>query len=257
MSTLAQAVYVETLKARRSRISLFSALGFTLLPLAAGFFMIILKDPEMARRVGLISAKARLVAGAADWPSYLGLLAQAVAGGGLVLFGLIASWVFGREFSDRTVKDLLALPTSRSAIVLSKFVVVAAWSAGLTTMICFIGLVIGEALGLPPVPTQVILQGLGAIVLSAFLVIPLLTPIAFFAGTGHGYLAPMGFMFLVLLLAQVVAAAGWGEYFPWSIPILFSQGGNLGTVSYAIVVMTSIAGIGGTLIWWESADQAR
>jgi ABC-type transport system involved in multi-copper enzyme maturation permease subunit len=39
-------------------------------------------------------------------------------------FAFVTSWVFGREYSDRTVKDLLALPAPRSSIVLSKFIVV-------------------------------------------------------------------------------------------------------------------------------------
>jgi len=257
MNNLAQAVYVETLKARRSRMSLFTALGILLLPLAGGFFMIVLKDPEMARRVGLISAKARLLVGAADWPSYLGFLTQAVAGGGIVLFGLIVSWVFGREYSDRTVKDLLALPTPRSAIVLSKFVLVAAWSAALTVLICLAGLGIGAAIGFPEAPMPVLLNGLSAIALAACMVIALVTPMAFFASAGRGYLAPIGFVFLIALLTQVLAAAGWGEFFPWAIPGLYSQGAELGVVSYVIVILTSIAGAVGTLLWWEWADQAR
>jgi ABC-2 type transport system permease protein len=72
--------------------------------------MIILKDPEAARSMGLISAKAQMVAGVADWPTYYNVLAQAVAVGGGILFAIIAIWVFGREFSDRTAKELLALP---------------------------------------------------------------------------------------------------------------------------------------------------
>ena len=73
---------------------------------AGGFFMIVMKDPDLARRLGLISAKAQIVAGSADWPTYLGMLAQATAIGGIMLFGLIGSWVFGREYSDHTLKDL-------------------------------------------------------------------------------------------------------------------------------------------------------
>ena len=257
MNNLSQAIYVEMLKARRSRMSLFTALGIMLLPLAGGFFMVVLKDPEMARRVGLISAKARLVVGTADWPSYLGFLTQAVAGGGIVLFGLIVSWVFGREYSDRTAKDLLALPTSRSAIVLSKFVVVAAWSAALTVLICLVGLGIGAAIGFPEAPAQLILKGMGTVALAACMAIALVTPIAFFASAGHGYLAPMGFLFLIVLLTQVIAVAGWGEYFPWSIPGMYSQGEVLGMVSYVIVGLTSLAGVAGTLIWWEWADLAH
>ena len=37
-----------------------------------------------------------------------------IAAGGFILFVLIISWVFGREFADHTVKDLLAVPVHRS-----------------------------------------------------------------------------------------------------------------------------------------------
>jgi len=257
MNNMAQAVWVELLKARRSKMPLLTALGFLLFPLALGFFMIVLKYPELARRYWLVSAKAQITMGVADWPTYLGFLALATAMGGFMLFSLIGSWVFGREYSDRTVKDLLALPTSRSAIVLSKFVVVAAWSAALTVMICLVGLGVGAAIGFPQASRQIALQGGVTIALAACLTIALVTPIAFFASAGHGYLPPMGFVFLVLLLAQVIAAAGWGEYFPWSIPALYARGENLGTVSYVIIVLTSVAGIAGTILWWELADQTH
>lgn len=257
MSNLGQAIWVEFLKARRSRMPLFTAIGFSLLPLAGGFFMIILKDPELARRVGLISAKAQITMGVADWPAYLGFLAQGTAVGGFVLFGFIGSWVFGREYSDRTVKDLLALPTSRSTIVFAKFVVVALWSAALTVMICIIGLSVGAAIGLPQVPMQFILQGGVTVAIAACLSIVLVTPIIFFASAGHGYLPPMGVTMLLVFLAQVVTIAGWGEYFPWAIPALYAQGGNLGTISYVIVILTSVAGIAGTVLWWELADQTH
>jgi len=257
MSNIAQAVWVEMLKARRSRMPLFTALGFSLLPLVGGFFMIILRDPELARRVGLISAKAQIMMGVADWPTYLGFLALATAIGGIMLFGLIATWVFGREYSDRTVKDLLALPTPRSAIVLAKFVVVMLWSAVLTVVIYLIGLGVGKAVALPPASAEIFWQGTITLAVTACLTIALVTPIAFFASAGHGYLPPIGAAILVLGLAQVIAILGWGEYFPWSIPGLYAQGGNLGTVSYVIVILTSVAGIAGTSIWWELADQTH
>jgi ABC-2 type transport system permease protein len=84
---------------------LLTALGFALFPLIGGFFMLILRDPDLARRAGLISTKAQITMGAADWPTYLGFLALGTAVGGIMIFGLIGSWVFGREYSDRTVKD--------------------------------------------------------------------------------------------------------------------------------------------------------
>lgn len=257
MSNLAQAIWVELLKARRSKMPFFAALGFAMIPLGGGFFMIVLKDPEMARRVGLISTKAQLTMGAADWESYLRFLTLGVGAGGIVLFGLIASWVFGREYSDRTVKDLLALPTARSSIVLSKFVVIALWSAALTVLTCVITLGVGAALGLPPVSPQVFWQSGITIAVAVSLDIALTMPIALAASAGHGYLPPIGVMMLAMVLAQFINAAGWGEYFPWSVPALYVQGENLGMVSYVIVILTSVAGLLGTLFWWEWADQTQ
>jgi ABC-2 type transport system permease protein len=257
MNNFAQAVWVEMLKARRSRMPLLTALGFSLFPLGGGFFMIILKDPEFARRVGLISAKAQITMGVADWPTYLKFLNLGMAMGGIMLFSLIGSWVFGREYSDRTVKDLLALPTSRSAIVLAKFVVISGWSAALTALILSIGLAVGTAVVLPSVPAQVIVQGGVTLAITAILAIAVVTPIIFFASAGRGYLPPVGVAILAVGLAQVVGIIGYGEYFPWAIPGLYSQGENLGMVSYVIVILTSVAGIAGTLTWWELADQTR
>jgi ABC-2 type transport system permease protein len=195
--------------------------------------------------------------GVADWPTYLKFLTLGTAMGGIMLFSLIGSWVFGREYSDRTVKDLLALPTSRSAIVLAKFVVIAGWSAALTILILSIGLAVGTAVVLPPVPAQVIVQGGVTLAITAILVIAVVTPIIFFASAGHGYLPPVGVAILAVGLAQVVGIIGYGEYFPWTIPGLYSQGENLGIVSYVIVILTSVAGVVGTLTWWELADQTR
>ena len=46
MSNVRVALWAETLKARRSKVSLLSAAAFAILPLVSGLFMVILKDPE-------------------------------------------------------------------------------------------------------------------------------------------------------------------------------------------------------------------
>ena len=149
MNTFLTALQVEGLKARRSKVPLLTAIGFSLAPLVGGLFMIILKDPQAARQMGLVSAKAQLTVGVADWPAFFGLLAQAVAVGGALLFAIVTTWVFGREFSDRTVKELLALPTPREAIVGAKFVLVGLWGLGLTLLVFVLGLVVGTLIDIP------------------------------------------------------------------------------------------------------------
>src|SRR5215469_2742218 len=122
---LRAALWAETLKARRSRIPLVTLAGFALAPLVGALFMKILLDPAWAARFGALTTKAQLSAAHGDWPTYLGLLTQALAVGGSIVFSLIVTWLFGREYSDRTAKDLLALPTPRAAIVTAKLLLAA------------------------------------------------------------------------------------------------------------------------------------
>ena len=120
MNNLNICISIELKKLFKSKLPLISLFALMLVPFIGGFFMFILKDPQLAKNLGFISAKANIM-GSADWISYMSLLSQAIAIGGLVVFGFITSWIFGREYSDRTIKDLLALPISRTTIVISKF----------------------------------------------------------------------------------------------------------------------------------------
>ncbi len=260
MSHLAAAVWGELLKARRSRVPLVTAIGFTLAPLVGGLFMAIIKDPMLAERFGLVATKALLTAGGADWATYIGLLAQAVAVGGLALYGLVAIWVFGREYSDRTITDLLALPTSRTSIVTAKFLVTVGWCVGLAALIAVLGLVVGMVVGLTGWSGAVVLDGAVRVAVAAVLTLAVVTPFAAAASIGRGYLPAVGAMFLALVLSQVIAALGLGAFFPWSVPALYS--GVAGTavpqpsgVSYALVALTAVAGAAATLAWWKFADQ--
>ena len=181
--------------------------------------------------------------------------------GGILLFSLIGSWVFGREFTDGTLRDLLAVPVRRASILLAKFSVVAAWSLALTVLIYLAGLGLGALVGLPPASTAVFLQGAASLAITACLVTLAVSPAAFFASLGRGYLLPLGSAMLMLLLAQIVAFVGWGNYFPWSVPALYagltgSQGAGLTPASYWIVIFTGLAGMGGTYLWWRYADQS-
>ena len=63
---------------------------------------------------------------------------------------------------------------------------------------------------------------------------------------------------LLLVMANLVQVAGWGDYFPWASPALFAQGTqSLPALSFASVLFTGLAGILGTCLWWKYADQNR
>lgn len=258
MTELTNAVWIETRKALRSRVPLFTLIGFLLLPLVMTLLMVIYKDPQFARDIGLLTAKANLAGGSFDWPFYLSMFTQGVAAGGIMLFSLIESWVFGREFSDGTVKDLLAVPVRRGTILTAKFLVGAGWGLALTVIVYPVALALGTLVGLPLGTPELFAASTARVAVTALLAVTAVTPIAFFASLGRGYLLPVGLAIVLLMLTNLAALLGWGELFPWAVPMLYagmSKSAHLGPASYAVVVASGLAGAAGTWVWWKWADQ--
>ena len=262
MKTFFAALWAEILKARRSKMLLGTAVGFMILPLAGGLFMLILKDPAQARELGIINAKAQITAMTADWPSFLGMMAMGIGGLGEILFAFITAWIFGREFSDRTVKEWLALPTPRGAVVSAKFVVITIWTLALTLLVFLVGLGIGSMIGIPGGSFVLAWNTFWTVMLTVLLINMLMPVAAFLASLGRGYLLPLAWTILALGLANLVSILGWGDWFPWGVPVLVSgmvkpNADHLGLHSYLMVLLTCIVGLAGTFMWWRSADQAR
>jgi ABC-2 type transport system permease protein len=259
MAELSDMLWVELRKAIRSRMPLWTALGSLFMPLGIAFLIFVSRNPEISRKLGLVSVKANLVAySATDWPAYLGLSGQMLAAGGFFLFILAISWVFGREFADGTLKDMLAVPVRRSSILLAKFIVVALWSAALTFVILTLSLALGALIRLPGGSLSVILHGSLLVLGTASLVIAVVMPFALIASVGRGYLLPLGVAVLTLIMTNLVALAGWGEYLPWAVPGLYAQGrSSLPPLSFLIVFLTGLAGLIATCLWWKYADQNR
>jgi ABC-2 type transport system permease protein len=257
---LRAAVATEFLKARRSRVPWGVAAGFSIAPLIMGLFMVILKDPEGARELGLLGAKAALTAGTADWPTYWSLLGQAVTVGGAILFAFLTAWAFGREFADRTIRGLLAIPTPRRTIVLAKAIVVATVALAISLWVLILGLMIGALVGLPDWSAASAAEAIGAIALGAILTIGLQGGTAFFAGVGRGYIAPLAWAVAMIAASQILAVLGWGAWFPWSVPAILAGAGGaavepVGPGGIGLVVVTAAVSLAATIVWWERADQ--
>lgn len=261
MKGLSKAFWAEGLKVRRSKILWITILVFSFIAVMMGLLVFVANHPDLVGDSVVLSAKASMI-GKSDWPAYFELLYQIIAMIGLIGFGFVISWVFGREYSDRTVKDLLALPVSRFIIVISKFIVITIWSALLSLILFVLGLITGLAVNIAGWSGETALHAFFIFAGTSLLTLLVCTPIAFFASYGRGYLLPMGFIILVIIITQfvVVGIPGIASYFPWAIPALYCgaagpSGPHIGAVSYMILVFTSILGIIITLAWWRFADQ--
>lgn len=103
---------------------------------------------------------------------------------------------------------------------------------------------------------------MGTISPVAVLTITMTTAYGLVASIGRGYLPAVAAMFVTLFAAQVMAAVGYGQWFPWSVPSLLSGvagegSGAVGSLSLALVLTVGAAGALGTAAWWERADHDR
>ncbi|GIH05247.1 ABC transporter permease [Rhizocola hellebori] len=254
------ALYAEMLKLRTSRLPWITALAITVGVAAGGMFMFISLHPERARDLGLLGSKAQLAMLEPTWDSYLSLLAQISAVGGLGIFGMIMVWVFGREFADHTAKDLLALPTSRTATVMAKFATAATWGLCLTVYLAAAGIGVGFLLGVPGASLAQLGSGVLRILVTAALTIALTATFGLAASIGRGYLPAVGTLFATLFTAQIVAALGYGAWFPFSVPALHAGLAAQQTptaIGYLGVAAVAAASALATTRWWQHADHTR
>jgi ABC-2 type transport system permease protein len=256
-----RAINAEFIKIKHLRIRWVTFIAFALAPIFGSVFMLLMKDVGYEGLSGVLKSKAVMFSFETNWQSFLRLLSQAVGIGGILVFGFVASWLFGREYSDGTVKDLLALPISRAKILNAKFVCYIVWCFALVIFNLLIGLLSGFLLQLDGWSINVLTDNLKIYFITTALVVLLNTPIAFFAIWGRGYLTPLGIVALLLVFAQIAGAMGLGNYFPWSVPGIYSGSGGeelklqLNALSFTVIIITGIAGYFGTVFWWKYSDQ--
>lgn len=256
MNSLPVALRTESVKALKSRTISLTLVFFMIIPLMLGLMMFISGHPEISGKLGLVGTKAAFFS-KSNWGAYFLLLNQSAATIGILGFGFVFSWVFGREYADRTMKDLLALPVSRTSLVLAKIIVASLWCILLAFILLVSGLAVGALLHMPGWSAAVARDNLSRFMTIEGLTLVVSVPVVFFASYGRGYLLPMGFVIITLIIAQFSGLVGLGKFIPWAVPAMFSFPGqpHPPVVSFCILILTSLAGILVTIAWWKRADQ--
>ena len=261
MKSFYAALITEAIKAVKSKMLWISVLFFAFIAIMMGLLMLVAKHPEIAENSAIISTKASLIS-KADWPTYLALLLQMALVLGTLGSGIITIWIFGREYSDRVIKDILALPVSRYYIVLSKSIIIFVWSILLLMILFITGILTGFLVKLDGWSSHLFYQSTVTFVTTSLLTILLFTPVSLVTSISRGYLLPVGFIILMMIITQLV---GVGlpfimPYFPWAIPALISGVAGEGNpeanvLSWIILCVTVLLGFAGTAAWWRYADQ--
>lgn len=229
-------IHCEALKVLRSSVFWIMVAAFATMPIMLGLVTYI-----NAADVG--------------WKPYLTDLLGSITALLVIGFSFTACWVFGREYTDKTISELLVKPVSKFYVVLSKFIVIFLWDVLLASFMFAVVLIMGILIGLHGGTWMLIMNSFLTFMVTSLLIMVVSTISALLANVSKGYLAPIGFAFLIVVISNVIAQAGLAAYFPWTIPSLFISNVPLGFPSIAILAVTGITGFIGTVAWWRFADQ--
>lgn len=255
---LGAAITTEARKIRSARVGVA-----TLIMLDVGIALVCIAavlgarsdDSELASKLGPLVAEG-------GWAGYLSASTQVTAVAGLLAFGVVLAWQFGREFSDGTVTGLFAIPVPRRTVAAAKLVVYLCWAFVVSSGLILALLIGGASFGLG-VPGSEIWPLLARVYGLALLTAGLAVPAAWAATIGRGTLSGIATIIAVIVLAQIAVFSGIGSWFPFSAPGLWAATDGAGpqpVVSagqLALVVPVAAAFAGLTVQSWHRLQLDR
>jgi ABC-2 type transport system permease protein len=250
---LAAAIGFEWLKLRRSVVAWTASIVLVLVAplLATGLLLAARSDSDSQ-----LAIKARIMVTDTGWSAQFAVAGQFLSVAVFVVVGIVACWVFGREYTDHAVGALVSLPVRRTMIASAKLVVVAAWAAAVCVSATLTTVVAGlpNGLGSPRTHDWLVL---GKLAVAALLTVAMTTPLALAASAGRGYLTGIAVLLALVVTTQIATAAGLGGWFPYAAPGLWlGLGGHeaathITAVQLLVPILVGVAGAAATIAWWH------
>lgn len=217
-------IAAEFFKLKRSRMPLWSGL---IVLVAAGLGLAVLPvlgDPkiqaEMAKSGGVFAQAVAAGMYQPSWTNYLRIGVQGMSGSwGILTFGLVTAYLFGRESKEGAAKTMLTLPIRREYVVVAKLLVLAVWVFALGLLSVLLTSVATAALGVSGFTWAAVLTSLGetmTAIAPLYLTLPL---VAWFAVRGRGYLQPMLYSLGVMMVGNALVQTSASRFFPWNMPL--------------------------------------
>jgi ABC-2 type transport system permease protein len=238
------AVRVEALKLTRSPVGIVGSAAIVLgIATLCAVMMAALAsgDAQLVAKLGPGASR--------DWPGLVGAAAQISGAGGLLAFGVVAAWLFGREFTEGTITGLFGLPVGRGTIAAAKLAVYAAWGTGVSAAVVVVVLLLGLVLGFGA-PDAAAWEELGRLLVLGVLSVGVAVPTAWVATITRSLLGGVSVAIGLVVVAQVGVLAGGGGWVPLAAPALWALSGGAAVSAVQLGGAVAFAVVAGTATIW-------
>lgn len=177
----------------------------------------------------------------------------------ILLFAIMISYLFGREYNEHTLKTMLTIPVSRGKFLLSKYVMFLAWILILTVVTSASTLVFGFVAGLDGFSIKIVVDSFAQLLFANVLLFLTFSPFVFVSLLITNMVPAMVGGAGLTLVNMLIYGQTWAPYVPWVCPYLIASGEIAEysasiTVSYAIILATFAIGLIVSYIYFTRTD---
>ena len=177
----------------------------------------------------------------------------------VLLFAIMMSYLFGREYNEHTLKTMLTIPVSRGKFLISKYVMFLVWISILTVVTIVSTAVFGFVAGLEGFTLKLLIESFGQLLYSNVLLFLTFSPFVFISLFITNMVPAMVGGAALTLVNLMINGQSWAPYVPWICPYLISSGEIVEystsiTVSYGVIIATFVIGVKISYIYFTKTD---
>lgn len=236
-------IEMEFLKLKRSKIFLLSLLGAILPPLL--MFIAVTSFDEGQTFEALFT----------NVNMYMSAMFA------VLIFTIIISYLFGREYNEHTLKTMLTIPVSRTKFLISKYVMFLVWIVILTVVTSMSTVAFGFAAGLEGFSINLVVNSFAQLLYANVLLFLTFSPFVFVSLFITNMVPAMVGGAGLALVNLMVYGQNWAPFVPWVSPYLIASGEIAQysasiTLSYGIILATFVIGLVISYIYFTKTDVA-
>ncbi|AZO95446.1 ABC transporter permease [Halocella sp. SP3-1] len=238
-------VYTELLKMKNSKMFLLSLLGGIVSPLLTFFMLLAHHQQNPAETLTMKSFLSQT-------HLFIAFLV------GTMLFALITTYLFNREFEEDTLKNLLTIPVGRTQLVLSKLFILIVWIEIIMIYSFFMVILLGLIGGFEGFQTNILLLSFKKYIFTGFLLYLLTPVITLITILFRTYIPSIAFSIFATLATLVIMNSKYIALYPWGIPVLMTMNNQQSEypilISWLIIIGVFIISLTATLIYFNKTD---
>ena len=177
----------------------------------------------------------------------------------VLIFAIIISYLFGREYNEHTLKTMLTIPISREKFLVSKYIMFLVWIVILTVVTSMSTLIFGFIAGLEGFSLKLFIDSFAELLLANVLLFLTFSPFVFVSLFVTNMVPAMVGGAALSLINLMVYGQNWAPFVPWVCPYLIASGEIAEysadiMVSYGIILATFMIGLAVSYIYFTKKD---